>query len=101
MWIQTQNKQRIINADQIVDIFIDRTGTKIFAETAIDRDNSNFVPLGEYKDRDTCLKILEHIFVMGFAVGVPAIEMPLGGEIDKWESDLAEIATNYIMSKKH
>ena len=60
MWIQTQNKQRIINSDQIIDIFVDKTGTKVMAETTRDGD---FFTLGEYKDRDTCLKVLEHISI--------------------------------------
>lgn len=44
MWIQTQNKQRIVNSDQIIDIFIDNTGKKILAETTRDGD---FFTLGE------------------------------------------------------
>ena len=54
MWIQTQNKQRLVNSDQIIDIFIDKTGKIIYAETTRDGD---FFTLGEYQDRDTCLYV--------------------------------------------
>ena len=93
MWIQTQNKQRIINSDQIIDIFVDRTGTKIMAETTRDGD---FFNLGEYKDRDTCLDILEHI---GTVIGsnTLTITMPLGGAIDEWKNGIIEIAAHYII----
>ncbi len=33
MWIQTQNKQRIVNSDHIIDIFISVRGNEIYAET--------------------------------------------------------------------
>lgn len=71
MWIRTQNKQKMINGDQIIDIFIDKTGKKIYAETTRDGD---FFELGEYRDRETCegiifeleegLKNMETIFHM-------------------------------------
>ena len=94
MWIQTQNKQRIINSDQIIDIFVDKTGTKVMAETTRDGD---FFTLGEYKDRDTCLRVLASILVV-IGSRIPMITMPLGGEIDTWSKDIAELATAYIAS---
>ena len=80
MWIQTQNKQRIINSDQIIDIFVDKTGTKIMAETTRDGD---FFTLGEYKDRDTCLKVLDRLLKVVLTRYLWE-EMPLGGEIEDW-----------------
>lgn len=94
MWVMTQTKQRIINSGEIIDIFIDKTGTKIYAETTRDGD---FFELGTYENRDTCMKIVEHIFVMGFGMDLPLITMPYGGEIDKWESTLANLVTSQIM----
>lgn len=83
MWIRTQNKQRIINSDQIIDIFISKTGTKIYANTTVGHhepgDTSQFI-LGEYKDRETCLKVLDDLFGTCFPNGC-AYRMPLGGEI--------------------
>ena len=49
MWIQTQNRQRIINSDQVIDIFIDKQGKNIYAETTC---NGEAIVLGVYKDRD-------------------------------------------------
>ena len=80
MWIQTQNKQRIVNSDQIIDIFVDKTGTKIMAETTRDGD---FFTLGEYKDRDTCLKVLDKLLRVSIR-GYAWEEMPLGGDVDNW-----------------
>lgn len=95
MWIQTQNRQRIVNSDQIIDIFVDKTGTKIMAETTRDGD---FFTLGEYKDRETCLKVLEHISV-GMSSNLPGIPMPLGGEVDAWAEGLENIAAINIAHK--
>ena len=99
MWIQTQNKQRMINSDQIIDIFVDKTGTKIMAETVIDnRDHP--VPihfaLGEYKDRDTCIEVLEYVAI---ATGsLPVLPMPLGGEVDTWIDGISKIVANQIVN---
>lgn len=80
MWIRTQNKQRIINSDQIIDIFIDNTGKKILAETTRDGD---FFALGEYENRDICMEILNHLFEAStFPYSYES--MPLGGDVDKW-----------------
>lgn len=57
MWIRTQNKQRIINSDQIIDIFVSKTETRIIAETT----KEDVIVLGEYKDRDTCLLVLDEL----------------------------------------
>ena len=78
MWIRTQNRHRVINSDQIIDIFVDKTGTKIMAETTRDGD---FFTLGEYKDRDTSLKVLDDLFASHFTQGC-TYRMPLGGEIE-------------------
>lgn len=78
MWIRTQNKRRIINSDQIIDIFVDNTGTKIMAETIIDT-HFHFA-LGEYKDRDTCLKVIEQLLVSMESM-MTRFEMPLGGQV--------------------
>ena len=88
MWIQTQNRQRIINSDQIIDIFVDKTGTKIMTETTRDGD---FFTLGEYKDRDTCLNVLEHITI-GISSKLLGIPMPLGGEVETWAEGIDKIA---------
>lgn len=86
MWIQTQNKQRIVNSDQIIDIFISMSGTKICANTTVGHhepgDTSQFI-LGEYKDRDTCLGIVEHILI-AFGKGLPMTVIPFSENIDEW-----------------
>lgn len=88
MWIQTQNKLRIINSDQVIDIFVDKSGTKIMAEITRDGD---FFTLGEYKDRDTCLGVLEHITI-GMGSKIPGIPMPLGGEVETWKEGIDKMA---------
>lgn len=83
MWIRTQNKHRVINSDQIIDIFIDRTGKLLIAEVpraTIDHGTS-LITLGEYKDRDTCLKVLDDLFATHFPK-VCTYRMPLGGEVE-------------------
>ena len=97
MWIQTQNKQRIVNSDQVIDIYVDRAGLVIYASTTT-KSEANKVLLGEYKDRDTCLKVLEHLSV-GMGSNLPEIPMPLGGEVENWAEGLEEIAAINIVHK--
>ena len=58
-WIKTQNSLRIINVNQIVDIFISKTAPVLYAETVMDADH---IILGEFEDRDTCKRVLDWIF---------------------------------------
>ena len=62
MWIMTQNKRRIINTDNVIDIFVARTAPVIYANTAEDAD---FVTLGEYDSKEECLQILHDMFWHG------------------------------------
>ncbi len=87
MWIRTQNKQRIINSDQIIDIFVGKSGTKIIAETT----KEDVIAMGEYKDRDTCLDVLEHITI-GMGSNLPWIPMPLDEEVETWAEGIDKIA---------
>lgn len=88
MWIKSQTKNMIVNSEQMIDIFIDKSGNRIMCETTRDGD---FYVLGEYKDRDTCLKILDALIsVIGHDECV-YINMPLGGEVDSWYEDMTEI----------
>ena len=87
MWIQTQNKQQIINSDQVIDIFISVRGNVIYAETI----KENYTALGEYGYRNICLKVLEHIFI-AMNNNLPGIPMPLGGEVDTWAEGIDKIA---------
>lgn len=89
MWIQTQSRQQIINSDRVINIFIDKSGTKIMANTT--REDAFSFTLGEYKDRDTCLKVLEHLSV-GISSNLPGIPMPLGGEVEDWTKGIEDIA---------
>ena len=89
MWIQTQNKQRIINSDQIIDIFVARTAPVIYANTTDDADN---IVLGEYKDKDTCIDILEVILIVGSHDDVTWLRLPLGGDAEKWLEDSHRMA---------
>lgn len=95
MWIRTQNKQRIINSDQIIDIFIDKTGKIIYAETTRDGD---FFTLGEYQDRDTCMKILDNMSVIiGITGKIPGIAMPLGGQVEEWCKFMEDLAKAFVI----
>ena len=89
MWIQTQSRQQIINSDRVINIFIDKSGTKIMANTT--REDAFSFVLGEYKDRETCLKVLEHITI-GMDNNLPGIPMPLGGEVDDWANGIENVA---------
>ena len=79
MWIRTQNKQRIINSDQIVDIYINNKGTAICAESVINGEYATYFVLGEYENRDTCLKVTENI-LSAMRNMLTSYEMPFGGE---------------------
>lgn len=93
MWVRTQNSQRIVNSDHIVDIFIDKDGTKIYAELSI--DSRGFILLGEYKDRDTCLEVLNGLNII-IGSTITGIEMPLDGEVDTWNDEMEEMAKAYF-----
>ena len=82
MWIQTQDRQKIVNSDHIISIYIraSRTTVNIYADLAKDRE-ATYVILGEYKDRDTCLKVLDGI-ILGLESMVSVYVMPLGGEVN-------------------
>ena len=82
MWIQTQNKQRIVNSDHIIDIFIDKTGKIIYAETTRDGD---FFTLGEYENRDICMKVLNEV-LLRTTYRDNIVRMPLGGNVDDFVS---------------
>ena len=92
MWIRTQNKQRIINSDQIIDIFIGRTGTKMVANTTCYDLDASEVVLGEYQDRDTCLEILDVLMIVGSHDDVKWLQLPLGGEAESWLEDCHKMA---------
>lgn len=82
MWIMTQNRQRIVNTDNVTSIFIDKTGTKLYAnETSTD----DIILLAEYADRNTCIHVIEGLLnrLNGHEI-ISFIRMPLGGEVDKW-----------------
>lgn len=93
MWIRTQNRQRIVNTDRLIDIYIDKTGKKILANTT---EEATYITLGEYKDRDECLKVIDIIHAC-FDVGIKTIVMPLGGEIDEWIEDSAKQIENGLV----
>ena len=101
MWIQTQNRQRIVNSDQIIDIFISMSGTKICANTTVGHhepgNTSQFI-LGEYPDKDTCLKILERITI-GMGSKLPGLPMPLGGEVEAWTEGIDKLAAINIANE--
>lgn len=88
MWIRTQNKQKIVNADQIVDIFIDKTGKTIYAETTLDDD---FIELGAYRDRDECIDILSTLQKALITYDDLWIEMPFGGDANHWMSRTMDV----------
>ena len=94
MWIRTQNKQRIINSDQIIDIFVGRTGTKIVANTTCYDLDASEVVLGEYQDRDTCLVVLDYL-VIAMDCDSNATKMPSNEEIEEW----ADVVLNMAKAK--
>ena len=79
MWIMTQNRQRIVNTGNITSIFIDKTGTKLYAnETSTD----NNILLAEYADRNACIHVIGDL-LNSLNSHETLIHMPLGGEVDK------------------
>ena len=94
MWIRTQNKQVTANSDQITNIFIDKTGKTIYAIT---NRKDELLKLGEYQDRDTCLKVLDSIHMI-IGSKVVNVTMPLGGEVDEWSKNITNTVTAYIVN---
>lgn len=94
MWIKTQNKRRIINSDQIIDIFVARTAPVLYANTT---DDGDFLILGEYKDKDTCLEVLNAL-VMLIGTNHPSCEIPLGGDVDEWKKAVNELSSLYVVN---
>lgn len=94
MWIRTQNKQRIINTDQIIDIFVGRTRTKIIANTTCYDLDASEVILGEYEDKETCLEILDVLMIVGSHDDIKWLQLPLGGEVNSWFEDIRKIVEN-------
>lgn len=90
MWIRTQNKLRLVNTEQIVDIYIDLNGTRLFARISRD-DSSKFITLGEFKDKDTSLRVLDGITELIGEDKVKYINIPLGGDVDSWEGEIVRI----------
>lgn len=91
MWITTQNKRMVINSEQIIDIYTNVSGTTIFAETnAMINGANKIIPLGEYKDKETCLEILEHLSLVAGSDSL-AITMPLNDEVDEWLKGVADL----------
>lgn len=86
MWIKDQKGTEIYNLDNIVKIFISRVKTigdecKVCCTT----DNGSVFTLGEYRDTDAALKVLNIIFKnvngqINYDEIVP-LELPLGGEV--------------------
>lgn len=89
MWIRTQRRQKIVNSEHIIDIFVDKTGTKVYADTNEDAD---FILLGEYNNRDDSLIVLEHLFHYMCDKKAAGIEMPFAGSPNQW-------ATRYSSSQ--
>lgn len=89
MWIRTQNKQRIINSDQIIDIFVGKSGTKIVANTTCYDLDASEVVLGEYKDRDTCIMVLNKLLKLSIC-RYAWEEMPFDGDVKSWVKDIED-----------
>ena len=93
MWIRTQNKQRIINSDQIIDIFIDKTGKKIYAETTRDGD---FFELGEYANRGICTRLLAILLTLMGRDKITFLELPSDEEVTDERLEKCENETKSI-----
>lgn len=97
MWIITQNKKVLINTDNIIMIFVTGGGNSIIKAriaNATEKCIEN-VTLGEYKDKETCLKIFEQLSLV-VCSDIPGITMPLIEEVDKWLKDVSALADYYI-----
>lgn len=98
MWIITQNKKALINSDNIIMIFVTGGGDNIIkARVNATSQCVENITLGEYKDRETCLEILEHLLVGDS--DVTSITMPLNEEVDWWLKEVEYLATNHISNK--
>jgi hypothetical protein len=98
MWITTQSKKVLINSDNIIMIFATGGGDNIIKARIVNATEKCIenITLGEYKDKDTCLKILEHLSLV-VGSDIPAITMPLNDEVEKWLKDVEDIATACII----
>ena len=100
MWITTQNKKVLINSDNIIMIFVTGGGDNIIKAriaNATEKCIEN-ITLGEYEDKETCLKILENLSLV-VGCNIPAITMPLIEEVDEWLKDVDKLATIYISNE--
>lgn len=86
MWIQTQNKQQIINSDHIINIFVARTAPIIYANTT---DDADYIILGEYPDKDTCLGVLNALLSILSSGEHTMCMMPLCGMAIDWSKKFA------------
>ena len=77
MWIRSPFKVLAINSDQVKIIFIDRIGTSIKAKLS----EEETIVLGEYKDRETCLMVLNEL-LESMKMMCTIYDMPKQEEID-------------------
>ena len=62
MWIRNPFKTLAINTDQMKMVFISKDNRTIKAEMTNYQDKgATYVILGEYKDRETCLLVLDEL----------------------------------------
>ena len=100
MWITTDNKKVLINTDNIIMIFVTGGGNNIIKARIANTTEkcTENITLGEYKDRETCLEILEYLSLV-VGSNIPAITMPLIEEVDEWLKNVAKLATIYISNE--
>ena len=82
MWIRTQNRQKLINSDHIIDIFIDKSINKIYTEST----DCDLFELGEYEDKDACMAVLDIITRITGYKEATYIYMPPKGDVKDWAS---------------
>ena len=76
MWIVKQNKMGIVNTDHIVVLSILHHTNSICASTSSD----DTITLGQYKDIDTCKKVMDLILLAEKSM-LTEFDMPLGGDV--------------------
>ena len=86
MWIMNQTKTKIVNADNIVGIYVNSGMTQVLC-TVVNTEES--VVLGNYKTVDECKEVVAAILLCVTNKKVNYICLPLAGSVDDWSKSVS------------
>ena len=92
MWIKTQIRYCLINTDNADYICIDIPRKGIACKL---KNSENTLVIATYNTPEECMKVFAGINTALFG-GIPVLELPLGGDIDSWASNVDEASLKWI-----